>query len=668
MEGLNKLTQFLIDRCQLSQYQLWKSVNGEDFSLLFSHSLSKPFQYNDSNLYYEFENGFTIVIVIEDQQIDANEKQHLWHFVYSYYLECMLEKEKYIRNKMMESIRDISNLNNLDDLLTKILENALSVIAVADMGVLWMYNEDEDILIPKAWAGGPTEEIKKMRMKVGEGIIGKTFKENKSIILPSFEEIWQESLTMAIKNLEHLQNSYHFETLQSIISVPIVVEEKTLCVLIIYQNGQFPLLTSRDQELLESFSDQVSIALTNSSLFQHLKEQNRILIQRDEIHDTFMKLSLQNKGLKVIANELRRMLNLRISIVDFTDYHVYSNPINWHKNTPFPMMKTIANIKSARFKTIDVSGQKKTFYFHPIIAIDTLIGMLIIDVNDDQLISLDKIIFEQSSTVIALEMIRQQTITDSFYKKTNDHFHDFLQVKDYSYLCQKGNELGIDQHSYFTAMIIQLKFHADIHFMNMQVHRLVSDIKKSFQHRTPVVFGFQDKVTVLCQFPQHIHSTDFAHRLQMLQTNWQFSNDVSLRIAIGTCYENIKNISTSYSEAEKALSFLQSRQLNGTMHYKDIGINRLFLHQSNGELNTFIDEVFIPLQLDHDRNHMLEETLLAYLHNNRAISITAKQLHIHVNTLYQRIKKIEDKLNVSFSNPEDMLKLQLACFLKQSNM
>ncbi|PJN90457.1 PucR family transcriptional regulator [Bacillus sp. mrc49] len=62
---------------------------------------------------------------------------------------------------------------------------------------------------------------------------------------------------------------------------------------------------------------------------------------------------------------------------------------------------------------------------------------------------------------------------------------------------------------------------------------------------------------------------------------------------------------------------------------------------------------------------MLEETLLAYIHNDRSASITAKQLHIHVNTLYQRIKKIEEKLNVSLSTPDDLLKIQLACFLKQ---
>ncbi|WP_285769442.1 helix-turn-helix domain-containing protein [Peribacillus sp. SI8-4] len=632
-----------------------------------SHSLTSAFQHSESNLYYEYENGFGIAIVAREHLPSikdfAKEQPHLSQLIHSYYLECMLSKEKHIRKKLMESIRDISFLEDLDALLTKILENALSVITAADMGVLWMYDEKEEILMPKAWAGGPTEEIRKMQMKEGEGIIGRTFKENRSIFLTSLEDIVQESSSITRKNLEHLQNSYQPDTLQAIISVPIVVEGKTLCVLIIYQHGQTSLLTTQDQELLESFSDQVSIALTNSRLFQHLKEQNRMLIKRDEIHDTFMKLSLQSKGLLAIAKELSRMVNLKIAIVDFTANQLYSNPAYW--NDPFSVMKQITDSKAPAYQTMEISGQKQTYYLHPINAINTILGMLIIDVNEAELPPLTKVIFEQSSTVIALEMLRKQTLTDSFYKKINDRFQELLLLKDHSLLCQKATELGIDHDSYYVVTIIQLKFNTDIQFMNMQVHRLVSDVKKTFQQQAPVVFGFQDKITVLCQFPKHFDSTDLKNRLSLLQSNWQFANEASLQIAIGSCTGDLESISVSYAEAEKTMAFLQSRQLTGIMHYQDIGINRLFLHQSKEELSAFIDEVFLPLQVEQDRNHMLEETLLVYIRNDRSASITAKQLHIHVNTLYQRIKKIEEKLHLSLSTPEDLLKIQLACFLKQ---
>ncbi|WP_396020643.1 helix-turn-helix domain-containing protein [Bacillus sp. ISL-101] len=34
--------------------------------------------------------------------------------------------------------------------------------------------------------------------------------------------------------------------------------------------------------------------------------------------------------------------------------------------------------------------------------------------------------------------------------------------------------------------------------------------------------------------------------------------------------------------------------------------------------------------------------------------------------MYQRLKKIEEALNLSFNNTEDMLKIELACHLKRT--
>ena len=42
----------------------------------------------------------------------------------------------------------------------------------------------------------------------------------------------------------------------------------------------------------------------------------------------------------------------------------------------------------------------------------------------------------------------------------------------------------------------------------------------------------------------------------------------------------------------------------------------------------------------------------------------AANLHIHVNTLHQRLKNIEKHLDLSLHNPEDLLKIKIACHLK----
>ena len=265
-----------------------------------------------------------------------------------------------------------------------------------------------------------------MRMKVGEGIIGKTFKENQSMILTSYTEVLKASSSVTEENLRHLLNSYTFEHLQSVIAVPIAVEEQTLCVVIIYQNGEQALLTTEDKQLLESFSDQVSIALTNSKLFQHLKLQNELLLQRDQIHHTFMKLSLQNAGMQVIVNEIRHMLNLRLVIRDLMDDSIYASPRHWIDNDDVDILRSSVRLTdSPVFYTIEIENEWVDCYIQPIVGVGQILGFLLIEVSEQELESIHKLIIEQASSVIALEMIRKQTIVDAFYKKHMIYFMIF---------------------------------------------------------------------------------------------------------------------------------------------------------------------------------------------------------------------------------------------------
>ncbi|MCT9872297.1 hypothetical protein N7568_23280, partial [Paenarthrobacter aurescens] len=90
-----------------------------------------------------------------------------------------------------------------------------------DMGVLWMFDSSTQFLLPRAWSGGPNNEIQNMKMKVGEGIIGKTFQHNKSYMYTNLKDILRDSSTMTDDNIHYLNQSYTFTNIQSIISVPI---------------------------------------------------------------------------------------------------------------------------------------------------------------------------------------------------------------------------------------------------------------------------------------------------------------------------------------------------------------------------------------------------------------------------------------------------------------
>lgn len=345
-------------------------------------------------------------------------------------------------------------------------------------------------------------------------------------------------------------------------------------------------------------------------------------------------------------------------IVDLTDHQQYSSPTPWKWELP----SELAKLQTQSFFTESLNSH--SLYIHPIIAIDVPIGIMAVEMEEDELFPLNKMIIEQASSVIALEIIRNQTLVDSYYQKTNNLFNEFIQCREYNLIRKKAMELRIHDHPYYMAIVIHIHPHADFHFLNMQMHKLITQIKKHLGIYVSIVFGYGNKVTLVCQL-NHISDQGYVKRkLELIHSNWM--DEESLKIGIGTCYPSMDNIAKSYSEADKALSFLISRQLKSIVNYQDIGINHLFIHQPMDDLNTFVSEVFHPLQSDKDGTLDLEQTLLAYMENDRQATQTAKLLHIHVNTLYQRLKRIEEKLQISFSNPEDILKLQLACYLRNS--
>jgi DNA-binding PucR family transcriptional regulator len=108
---------------------------------------------------------------------------------------------------------------------------------------------------------------------------------------------------------------------------------------------------------------------------------------------------------------------------------------------------------------------------------------------------------------------------------------------------------------------------------------------------------------------------------------------------------------------------LKKQKKKGILHYRDIGISSLFLHHPSEEIDSFLRETFSHLWTGQENNDELLYTLFTYIQNNRSMNSTAKELHIHSNTLYHRIKKIEDILDMNFSHYEDYLKVQLEVYL-----
>jgi DNA-binding PucR family transcriptional regulator len=94
----------------------------------------------------------------------------------------------------------------------------------------------------------------------------------------------------------------------------------------------------------------------------------------------------------------------------------------------------------------------------------------------------------------------------------------------------------------------------------------------------------------------------------------------------------------------------------------ELGVYRsLFSRAGRGELDRFVRASIGSLQAeDRERSTELVVTLDAYLTHAGRHTAAAAALHIHPNTLYQRLAKIGDILGAGWRDPERRLELQIA--------
>ena len=57
--------------------------------------------------------------------------------------------------------------------------------------------------------------------------------------------------------------------------------------------------------------------------------------------------------------------------------------------------------------------------------------------------TIDQLTLEQSSSILTLELVKKQTITEIYYKKTHEQFERLLHEQDSNQFIQLANELGL---------------------------------------------------------------------------------------------------------------------------------------------------------------------------------------------------------------------------------
>ncbi|MDQ0256396.1 sugar diacid utilization regulator [Evansella vedderi] len=668
----------------INNYQYLIYNNGKNLplppSILYSNkeenSLKIVKERNRVILYYFYPEGnqVSVCVYLQSIPLSEEERQHLYYFFYLFLSNKTIDRKDNQLYNLINSIHSITSSLDLDEVLEKIIINALKVFPAADAGLLFLYDEVSKRLTPKAPIGF-NNTIYNVKFKVGESITGKVFEDGEGRIFNSQKEVYEEMAknNISTENFDYITAG---KSPEAAMCVPVSIADKRIGVMLIHQWNQKKIFVDHDLQLLQGFAEQTAIAIQNAKYYteankrlvevtelsKELQEKNIQLQKRYEVHQALMNISLQNQGVEKIIYELNHMIKPSLSFFNALENKFYSNK---KTHSPFSIFEiNIIFMEKRNSLHVTVSNcDSNRYLLYPIYNGIAFLGCFIVNLSEPLSMS-DQMTLEQGSSVLALELVKKQTIAEIFYKKSHEQFQSLLNYKDEEHLIQQANEIGITISSYCFIAILEIPVYSDLQLLEVEIHQLVSKIKSELMISDKLIYGFHNKVILLLSSIELDDLNQIQTKIHSIRKEYKKNNNTLFRGGISSTYKGLYNVKKCYEEANKTLSYLADRNRNDIICYEDIGLNRLFLNQSSQEIEQFVHDVLSPLRSDNDRNKDLEKTLLTYIEYNRSATKTAKDLHIHINTLYQRLKKMEDLLQIDFQNNEDVLKIQLACHLE----
>ncbi|WHY02611.1 helix-turn-helix domain-containing protein [Neobacillus sp. DY30] len=595
----------------------------------------------------------------------------------TFFQQLSLESQKaqdHVMN-LMESFRAINSTLELDEVLKKIMHFALNIVETAEAGYIQMFDEPSNKLIIKAYVGF-NHNINYFKVNIGESITGKVFRDGRVRLITTMEEIYNNMGDLSKENFEFIEKAHHNnQNIKSILSVPVSFGTKRIGVMTLHCFDIEDGLSETDLLLLQSFASQAAIALHNANLYtevqntlnevthlsQRLKETNTLLEKRTNIHNLLTELSVQNKGMNAIILEMNKMMNTNFVYADYLEGKlVPQHDVDFAKCIDDIFFLFTNKSKPAYISICDTV--QIDCYIYPIRSGSILLGCLIVE-GSSPLSQLDHIIIEQGAPILSLEIMKLRSQAEIMYKKTYETYQQFLKIKNPQHAEIAAKELGINSHYFLQTALIELDGNVDLHALENDALLLLTHIKKKITLENSLLFSYNNKITVFSSVPNASYGAYFTEIIESSIKWWNERFTVVARAGISSGQYYPGQAEENHLKAEKALLYLKKQKKKGILHYSNIGISSFFLNHSLEEIDAFLRETFSKLWTDQGKNDELLHTLFTYIQNNRSMTTTAKELHIHTNTLYLRLKKIEDILDMDFNHYEDYLKVQLGFYL-----
>lgn len=564
---------------------------------------------------------------------------------------------------LFDTAGDLAALRDLDAVLHSIVRRARMLLGT-DTAYLTLPDEAAGDTYMRVTDGSVSAVFQSLRLELGEGLGGLVAQTARPYSSPDYRSDNRFHHTGTI------DNGVLDEGLVAILGVPLLLGSnldsadgrRGKVIGVLFAADRSPRAFSPDEvALLCSLAAHAAIAIDTARALTDLAEANAVIrehaaaMQRaEEAHDQLTDLVLRGGDVTQVAAATARLLDGEITIHDPEGRPLTAAPRLGAKDPG-------ENAADAIREAADASHQaaravlRDSRWICAVLAGTELLGCLVLH-DRPRLDDPDRRLLERASVVTALLLLLRRTVAETENRVRGELIADLLTTphRDLPGLTERGRRLGIDLDRPRLLLVAEAPQAWRGRLSGAAARYLFAADSISAEHAGATLLLLPDDGTEPGQAARNA-----AARLGHLL-------GAPVTVAASGPATGAGPLAAAHAEAVRCLRALHVLGRTGDgASAVELGFLGLLLGDGH-DVEGFVERTLGPLQeYDAKRGTELVRTLAAYFGAGGSHIRAKEALHVHVNTVVQRLDRIETLLGPDWAGPERALELQLALQLLQ---
>lgn len=458
------------------------------------------------------------------------------------------------------------------------------------------------------------------------------------------------------------------------LTIPIVVDLKTIGVLHVEHKKDGALFTEDDVHSLKLLSDHIAILLKNAQLYQTEKNHRERLQVLLDYQQALVKETVSNDGFQGVANMLAQLYEDSVILLDR-----FFRPLFYRIKGPADEVLE-QFLRAAKSKRSTVEGIRVTlpsgeyFSIWPINGVNALLGYLAIQMEEQELDEFDQLTIELARNICSIQFIKQKLVLDA-NEQAKDTFMSKLLVEtieDEKSILQYANLFQWDIYKPHRVATLSILLEEDeLEETNLLEQKAKKTIAWEYildritaKYRGVLTATFHEDYLFIVPVAEednrkHFWGTFYKH---VEEAAAKSPTNCKVRLGVGSKVSEMEHYYISFEQSLQVLNVVQNRFHSiGYSLFEELGSYTILYHLDHPVVDIFMDsQLGILLDYSESKNIDLLNTLRVYLQNNGNAKSTSEELFIHRSSLIYRLEKVEELLGVDLNDSEVRFNLMMA--------